>query len=336
MAITIYIPKDWKYGIAEQATWGTAGLDAAAFMELNVDTPELDPDITFVDTKAAHKTRNPTNSETIVRTSGASPKLSLSGLAKKNEVDVFLYTMFQGVSEAAATPFAKTFTFNKTSQPDFSVSAGEFLTFIAFDPITAKSVKVKDLISQDITFSCSPNEYLKFAASMIGRGLPTHASTPSGTWTVASSSLFHYAEISAAGFGSSYATPMNLSGPFEIKLSQTVVPVGSLAGQFQTFGLVDRAFTFKVTMMHGTATNTLRSNMEAQTNTLMRIRWGSANPGTTDGDLDFSWNALIKNIKMINSDGDITSIEVTGDIVAPVSTTNPITVICANAIDRSW
>jgi len=333
MALNVYAPRDWKYGISEQATWGTAVLDSAAFHELNIESPELDRDITFMETKAAHGPRNPTNAEMVVRTSGAAPKLTLTGIAKEEDFDLILYTMIQNVTEGGAEIFSKEFTFNQTSQPDFTTNAGSFLTFIAFDPVSAKSIKVKDLITQQLTITGSPGEYLKYSAAMTGRGLPTHASTPSGTWTVGANDVWHFADIATATYDGSN---MNLCGDFEINLSQTVIPVGSESGEFQTFGLVDRVLTYKVTMMHGVATDTLQTAAEAQTNVNMRIGWGNAIPGTTDGDLDFDWNAIVKDIKTINADGDITSIEVSGDIVAATSANDPITITLANSIDRSW
>ena len=129
---------------------------------------------------------------------------------------------------------------------------------------------------------------------------------------------------------------MNLAGAFEIKMSQTLVPVGSSSGEFQTFGLVDKKLTFKVTMMHGTATDTLQSALEAKTDVIMRIAWGNATPGTDDGDLAFSWNAQIEEVKNVNASGDISTIEVMGSMVGATASTDPLTVILANGQDRTW
>ncbi len=336
MAITTYSPKERRYGIAEQSVFGTAEIDSSAVIELSVEHPALTRGVTSTQANQATGSRNPIASEVVNHTKGAAPKFSYAGEAKHDEFDHILYNVVQKVTEGATTPFDKTYTFDQTTQPDFTADAGHFLTVFDRNPISGESDVVKDVITESLVISCAPGEYLKFTSNFIGRGAPAHNSTPSGTWTRSPNDFWHFNDISvaSANFGSPVA--LDLTGPFEIAMQYTPFMVGQDSGDFKTFGLVERQYTWKVTVNHSTFTDTAKTAFDAGTQGAFRIGWGHATPGTDDGDLDFAWNGIITNEPVkITSEG-IEQLELSGIIVGANATTDPLTIIMANAVDRAW
>jgi len=339
--IVTYSQKDKRYGFAEQPIWGTAVADAGAFQEIDCEASEIKADVKYRETPGAHATRNMTYGDIGADQKGALPKLSISGEAKFDEVDYFMHAFFQNVVEGAITPFSKTFTLPST-QPDLTAiatiaAAGQLLTLIERFPAASTSKMIKDVISNSITLSCAPGERLKFTSELVGRGITTFNSNPSGTWTRAAAEYWHWEDLDRFtinwGAGAQTLVPV---GPIEITLGCDVVGVGQDgAGNAQALhALFNRALTFSLTFNRDAQAGSAKTNWGAGTAITCNIGWGNASPGTVDGDLDITFTGKIETVEDTNE--DILGTTIAGRIIAPDATTAPLTIIMANAIDRTW
>jgi len=341
MAITTYTSKDKRYGIAEQTTWGTAIADGGAFQEIDCEPTEIKADVKYRETPGVHATRNMTYGDIGADEKGALPKLSLTGEAKYDELDYFLHAFFQNVSEGVSTPFSKTFTLPST-QPDLTAiaaiaTAGQLLTFIERFPAASTSKMIKDVISNSLTLNIVPGERLKFTSELVGRGLTTFNSNPSGTWTRAAAQYWHWEDLDRFtinwGGGAQVCVPV---GPIELAYSSDIMGVGQDGtGNVQALHtLYNREGTFTLTFNRDAQAGSAKTNWAAGTAITVNIGWGNASPGTVDGDLDITFTGKIETLEDTNE--DILGTTITGRISAPDAATAPITIIMANALDRTW
>jgi len=350
MALVTLSPKVWRYLLAEQAAWGTAELDSIDFnaanngAQLDIEHADYDEGISVLSRNVAAATRNPIAADQLPHVKQATPVVTMTGEAKQGELDLFLYMLFQKVTEGATTPFSKAFTFDKTGQPDFTVTSpqeGFFTTLIVDDPYTAtssQSLKFKDLVSRKLTLTCSPGEYLKFNTEIMGIGAPSHdAATASGTVARSTDSFWHYADIARATVNDGSSHDLDLEGVFEIGLTNTLTPIGQTGGEYATFVLGARPCTFKFSVVHGAITDTLRTAQRAGSQCDWRIGWGHATPGTDNGDLDIAFSGKINPDGItLNQGGEVSLVDVSGVILADDKDADGVTITMANALDRTW
>ena len=334
----IFTAKDKQYGFAEQSTFGTAEIDGAAVVLVDTEHFNIEPDIKYRVRENSVATRNQTDGDVVVDVKGSSPSFTSANLAKLTELDFFLYAHFQNVVEAL-TPFGKTFTFPAT-QPDLSADAGFFATWFERYQASTTSWKVLDAISKQLTISGEPgdDQRLKVSQEWMSRGVPSDSftSNPSGTWTRSSNQFFYIDDIARAtiDFGAG-AVGVSLTGSFEVVLTQDVIPVGQDgSGSFENFAIVNRVNTFKITILKGAASETAFANWKAGTAIDVNLGWGNVTPGTDSGDLDITYHGKIE--KCVVNNGDVQGVEITGTILALTRTSEPITILIANGIDRSW
>lgn len=326
-----------QYAFAKQTTFGTIIADAAAAMRVHCEHWEVDRDIKVEDNPVAYGDRMPRESNTIVHYKRAMPFFTIAGAANHETLDHILYSATHTVTEAAATPYSKTYVYG-TTQPAFTSNAGWFGTFFERDPAASKSTAVKDAICKSLTLSIKPGERLKYSWECVGRGLATVTSNPSGTWTDEDESLswwFEDIDLATVNFGAG-AINFNLA-EFELKLSyDSIEAIGQDgAGSFQNYGLGAPTLEAKIVVVKDADYHSALSNFSGNTAVDARIGWGNATPGTIDGDLDFAMHgkiistakaheAVMKgelNLKLMENDA---------------GTTEAITIIMANATDRTW
>ena len=106
-----YSGKHWRYGFAPGTVFGTAIADASAFTEMNCDHFDIDPATNHHAPNRAVGQLEPDKSSLWNDNYGSIVKAAPKGIALKSELDQWLYLIFQNVSEAATTPYQKTFTF---------------------------------------------------------------------------------------------------------------------------------------------------------------------------------------------------------------------------------
>lgn len=347
MAIIAYSVRDTRVGICLQSAWGTAIADTAAFggitgAELDCESFIIDRDLKRYEGLGAHNTRIADTADVTFNQYEALPKCTIKGLALNGYLSLLLYGFFQNVTEDSATPYSKAFSFHNT-QPDFSVNSGAYYTIINRAPNASASEKIKDAIINSLEFSIEPGGQLMYSASFIARGGVTTNSNPSGTWTrfpKVTSGIPDYWSYAkqvrhTCNFGSG-ATTLQLTGPWTLSLTQDIIPVGQSGnGDVQTFAITNKRGKLKGKLLWDVNSASAINNLIAGTVSTFNIGWGSATPGTTNGDLDFILQG--KFAKVDRDNAEVFGIDYEFDIMGTIaSSTSAITVTHADATDRNW
>jgi len=353
METTIHTKDDSTVGICQQTAWNTAAPPDSAFAELPNAQVMIDPDV---------RGRRPNRSRTSVDggsrqvdvrdiqndTKGNSPKLVIPGDVRKADIAYFLYGVMQNVTEAAATPFLKTFTFPST-QPDLTAitavsSPGIVFSVCAKHPIASTSELITDAIITELSLSCAPGSgdaRLQYSASFAGRGAIDDDYNPSGTWTRATEIHFPFHDLGGfkCNFGSA-VTPNILS--YDITLRNNAVPVGvetGGTGMFKTFALgMPYAANGTFVLSYDTVGDALQAVHGSGVDGTIDIWWGNETP-SADGDLKISCNAVISpdSIREIDHNG-IHALSFKYEAVTDKANSidDSVTIIVCDGVDRNW
>jgi hypothetical protein len=333
--------KSGSPAMPEQAAWGTATADTADALELAVQTIEVNED---VKNREGNSNYSGSRDDDIANhqndTKGSMPTFELTtpGGVRKGEIANFLYAFMQNVSEGAATPYAKTYTFPAT-QPDFTANAGYFATFGFQDPTATYGLEIKDCIGADkIAFNLAVDKYLEISQTWRGRGAPAVDFAPStGTWARAAISRYHYLDCAMTVDYGSGDTAVTMIGDQSWEMTQEVVPVGNDSGNVQTYGIRNHKGTFNLTILYDATARAIEADYRTGTINKIKLRWGNATPGTVDGDLYFYFGIIVKSAKRIEGNGGVYALNITGAIVGDAANgLEQMTIICADAIDHAW
>lgn len=327
-----------RYGVAKQSAWGTAIADNAAVIELDCEHTIVEAAYNVRENPGAHGTRSRRTGDVVTDTKGVMPTFKIAGVVKKDEFPNFLYACIQQVSEAATTPYAKTFTF-LTSQPAFLSDAGYFFTFFERDPEAAQTVKVTDCIVKTLKLSCESGGRLMYEAECVGRAAIAYASDPSGTWTrqptdITDYFFFEHIDTVTADFGAG-AQALTLKS-FELTLGHNdITGVGhDGAGNKEYPALSGRKVEGSITVVKDAQTQSARAAIAANTVIGVQIAWGD---GTADGDLTIDFDCKLSDVKHDNDNGIYGAqwaFEALDD--SSDTTYELLKVIAADAVDRSW
>jgi len=330
------VPGQFKYGIAQQAAFGTAIADNAAFLQLDCEPVTIGYDVKTLENPQSTGSRKARDSGLIVHTNRSAPVFTITGYALPEYIDHILAAMFQNVTEGATTPYDKAFAF-ADGQPAFVADAGYFYTFIKYDPAASKSIKVVDCICRKLTFSIEEGMPLKYTAEFIGRGVPSSTADPSGTWTRGTAAdmwFFEAIDRVTIDHGSSESFHMKSA---ELTFAWNTIELIGQDGSssFNDYGLADLTNEFKVKVIKDADYHDLLAAWVAGTVCSFNIGWGHATPGTDDNDMDFTFRGKITetdpNYDAIVA-GELTGVMTENDAGA----VEPVTITMANAIDRSW
>jgi hypothetical protein len=344
MSLTIYSGQDLRYGIAPQTAWGTAAIDAAAVVQLDIDHPAYDKGVNIRKNVGANGVRFGIIQDTIADQQSILTKIPIKMSPSLATLDLFLYMYFQKVVETASGVYKKVFTFpvlNAAQQPDFTAvgpAQGFYNTIFAQSAITAQSEKIADVICEDIELSFgAKNPVLSMTANLIGRG-PAAVCTPAGTWTRVTPAWWYWASLGSTtgratiNFGAG-AQAVRVQD-FQIKLANAIEGAGAFAGTYESMALTKRTGTFKLTILLDANVATAVTNYKAGTITTFRVGIGNATAGAASGDLDFAWTGIITKVDLDHA--DVLGATIEGELLSADSATTPITVTMANSISRSW
>jgi len=337
MAITFYNGQDEQYSLIDQSTWGDAPATNDASQGIHVAEWDFKPTVTFLEPNRAKAQRYHLTTDLTAHEKGALHEVSLPAIpAVKDQVDKFLYGVMQNVSEGTSADFTKTFTFPQT-QPDFTASAGYFTTLVNKMPVSSTSHYVNDAIIRDLTFTCAPNTndgMLTVEATFVGRD---HNETfnYSGTITypdVAVGSDFYFfhdmVTKSVAGTG----VVLGDDG-VKITISNGAMPLGSDSGKFETFRLPFYTVQTTVNALWDSTMRTSMASMRAGTAEALVFEWGTAD---TDGHLKFTMNGKWREPRDLSHARDGEFVTLTHEASGVYGSTEPLTVLIANAVDRTW
>jgi hypothetical protein len=341
MAIAVVTKEDVTLLWGEQATFGTVLADTADF---NGTTPEwgeiLDAEIVPLDWDT--RVREPNRSHVGQRVTLASnfqqdqkgvvPKFAVTGDAKKATLASFLYAVIQNVSEAAGTPFEKTYTFGNT-QPDFTADGGWFGTLIIKQG-SSQSQKIRDMICSELTLTCDPDNgqgRMQMVANIIGRGAPLPTSNPNtGVLAKYAQTFYHFHDLKTCTVGGSAVVPLSIT----INIKNNAVPVGVnlvTAGDFLTYAIPKYEVNVTLKAHWDSISYALQyGHTTASTPTPIILTWGTDN---ADGYLN--WTIYGTQIASPDNYDPVKALEL--NFKATYDGTNaPLTVVLADLIDRAW
>jgi hypothetical protein len=282
-----------QWGIAEESTFGTAIADNGSFYRF--DGPVPDPDYgVFHDNEPKNF-----NSRVLEDTTadfhseaGGTRVIPFSDVnIQQVQMADLLYGVMQSVSEGAATPWEKTFTWvgeagTQTTQPDFSANAGHFMTLGIYDPIASNHRKFTSCILRNLTLACDltgGDGRLKASGEFIS-GFPNDTTANfSGTWTSSAAEYYDFTKPTTKTVG---AADIVLYG-FSITLNNNAVRVGNTsAGSAETYavGIPMYETTGSLTLKYDAVTDGLIANMIAGTSVAIQLATGTDG---ADGNLDF-------------------------------------------------
>jgi len=338
MAMTVLTKEDCSVYLLEQAAWGTAGLDDAAGIILDIETIAIDFDDKAVESAPALATRVDDERGFLTHQNAVMPKFEIAGIVHNDTIARFIYGFGQSVTEGEATPFDKT-NIVHASQPDFTADLGYFFTLIVDQSEASVCHKVKDCIVAELEFDQKPGEPMTFKASCVGRGAVAIDCEPAGTYTHVVQS-FYYGEKQGAhtiNFGGSDLTPVDTGG-FNIKLKQTVLPIGmDGSGNFLSFGLSNKTGSYTEKALFDATTRTAFANRSTNTAVNIVCRWGNATPGTDDLDLSFALHGKITPATIQNVDA-LLGVDLDIKLVGRKETTaiEMATIVVADGVDMTW
>jgi len=159
MADATYAPSQFRLAIAEESTFGTPNSTQTEFYELDLTSPTR-PDLAsgmIEDTrKRSDGSRVLAGTDTYRTTTGGMYVIPFECIATRNTLDLLLYAVMQDViSDGASTPYQVEFEWDSTTtNPDFSVNAGKFLTVLGAD--ATENWQATSCVVRNLTLSASP------------------------------------------------------------------------------------------------------------------------------------------------------------------------------------
>lgn len=282
----LYSGKEVKYGIAEEATYGTAIGDAGAFIQLSCPNFTINQDLKFRPKDQAIGQRMPDISNIIVDSKGAIHTCTIATEALKTELGYWLYMVMQYCQEAAGTPFQKTFTLPTTAQiPDFVANEGLFMTLMKYMPVASVSEKLTSCIAKKIELSVSAdaNDGNLFASVelMSAKTAFSRTANPSGTWTKSAQTFFNFHDIVTFTVGGNAC----ILKEWKLTIENNAIPVGGSGGTWANIHLPSWSVTNEITIIWDANARTALGVMDAGAETDIVLVWGSTG---ADGYLSFA------------------------------------------------
>ncbi len=335
MAIVVYTGLDEKYGIQEQAAWGTPITDGAAMVELSCDPFEIIPGVNLRRPVRSRTSRMPVLTDFGADQKGREKNAAVRTPALNAELSLWIYGVMQNVSESATSTdgWEKTFTF-PTTQPDFSADAGKYFSLVKQMPVASKSKHINDCIIRNLTLACKPGEGLDNVlwvdAEVTAREY-SEVANPSGTWTKSPQTYFHFHDL---GVKTIDGVDVIIGDEgFSLTINNGAKRLGGTASLFETYILSPQSATFKIQVLWDA---TVRAQMAKH-----------LNGGVAETIL--SWNDLGEDeflrwtLETVWDEAPIAS-AVEGTFVNLTGTcgfvtaggTEPVTIEHADDVDHSW
>ena len=235
----VYSPKDVKFGLSEESTFGTPIADNGAFIQYaEFDSVTVNYGLTQVADLRNRARRMIDKGDLYTSQTGGIRTISVSGIPLRvKDAAELLYAVTQSVTEASTTPYQKVFNIDWTSQPDSGSNAGFFCTIGLWKQIDGYHEKFTSCIATSLTLNYDgvggDGRIMADIEFVTGFAvLPT--STFSGTWTVNTQS---YIDGHAFGTKSITATDVVCYG-WDLTINNNAVRVGNDAsGECQTYAI---------------------------------------------------------------------------------------------------
>jgi len=347
MAIStaVYYPQEWRVGIAEEATFGTAITVQASFKELEITEPsQIDyAGIVRDERKRADGKRVKAYTDIYLDEEGGADgyTCTVGGLLTDLTADLLLFGNIQDlVSEAATTPYLKTFEWDGSTDGDNSGSPYKFFTLDLHDPIAAQSVELKTCVIKTLTITSDPGtnggrgsfSAVFWTGFKPTRGLGT--ATAPGSWTAPGTDYYVHQLLNTK----TVAAADVVVGSFSLTFENNVQRIGfDSSGDPQAYVFPMFDLTGEVSVKYDANTDQeidkfILNPEGGSAESAIVMQWGD---GTADGTLLFRVNAIYTGApsKSFEDKGTFITLPFQG---VDDGTNEVIDVLIANAIDRTW
>jgi len=331
MANELYSGKHMRYGVKEQAVFGTGELDTADFIQLQCEPIVIAPDVKHRAPARAIAQLHPDKSSVFNDKLGSIPSCVIKTEALKKELALWLYLVMQNVTEEVATPFQKTFTFPSVG-PNFSAPDGEFFTLLSRAPVASVSEKVHSMIAQKLSLSLSAganNGNLAAEISLIGKGHVRTSNPATGIWTKTAADLFNFHNFNVCTLD---GTALILeSVKIDIECNWAAKGADG-SGSFQNWVLTSQSVALQLSGLWDAASRAGLTALDAGSEVIFILGWGTT---ATDGFLKFTVHGIVESGAPEEGDARLVNLNIKG-ISDVANTEQIITAELADAKDWTW
>lgn len=327
--------RESKWGLLEMADFDAAVSATSNHEKMEGPIPSVEPGIFRDNTVKFGDGRMRAVANDFASAKGGLRVISFSDLVVRLEdLGLLLYLVCQNVSEAATTPYEKTFTLaNATTQPDFSANAGAFVQLGIYDTIASYHRAYTGCILRTLTLSAdlTGDGLLRASGEFIsGFAESTTTNFNTGTWNYNTQTYYNFHTSPTKSIGGADAV---LYG-FDLTINNNAVRVGSTGanGVCETYAIGIGESGYDIS---GNIKVKFDSNMQgmfaadrAGTTTAIQLACGTDG---ASGNFDFTCSSCL--VQNVTDDYD-NAMGRALDIPFIANTSAVFT--CSDASDRGW
>jgi hypothetical protein len=353
MADLVFAPTQFRFAIAEEATFSTAITAQTSFQELLINEPtQIDYSNLIVDrAKKADGKRVMSHTDNYVSKLGSDYSVTVSGIATDTTLDYLIYGVMQDLGgEATTSPYLKTFEWDGSSGAvDFSVGAGISYTLNGFNPGSAEdeSWQLRGCILSELTLTADPGTNggrLSYSATFMSGFVPiqTGITVNPASWVNAAADYYPFQTLDTKTISGNNV----VLGSLSLTFNNAATRVGfDSSGNTQNYSLGvggdGLSITGEISVKYDDITsdeiNTFLADPTlGSAEVPIVIQWGD---GTADGTLKFDVNAIYTGnaLDFGNDAGVFVTLPFMGvDDSVTTQANEAIEVTIVNEILRGW
>jgi len=331
-----YRSHEIQIGYAVESTFGTAIADDQNFTSLvEFDSISINHGV-FQDLSSKRRGSVPHryNEDAYVSETGMLREITINNLIlRKLDLPIFLYALFQNVSEAVGDPYQKDYTF-PTTITDIGGSNGMFFTFGIDAHIASYDEKYTSCIVRNMTLKAdrtAEDGRLMADITLISGFAGSDTANFSGTWSPSAQAYFNMHKSSNDQIDDTDIVPYS----WEITIDNKAVRGGGDSnGDAEYYHMLDEDadFDLNLSCKYDSAVQAELAAFRAGTETKFELGIGT---GGTDGDFAFSsYGHYTDHQRISNERGSGLNIPVNCGYDNTGS--NAPTISVADGQDRSW
>ena len=344
----------YAYNEADSGTFKTPAADSDTFTRINCEHFNIERGLVGHDIPGSHGTRQVVEANTFTTAKGAMAKFTVQGPLSLNEVDQYLYAHTQKVVEAS-TPFLKTFT-PFVTHPDFSASAGHFLTWASGSPTAAQSQKAISAVCSRFKMIQERNKFAMIETDWVS---PEPATVDS---TVAEDGTFEFglkgpggADDSTNDYGFLHWNSLDIitmdfdgvASPiadalvfeqieFELQYEDVEGCHPDGTGGYDSLAMKGLTGTFQITIKRDSYSQNAFANVAGNNAVTIILGWGAAG-ALIDGEMEVTLHGKVNPDGIAEDKEGIASMVISGTLAATNDAATPMySIKLSNGIDRSW
>jgi hypothetical protein len=270
---TVAAGTESKWGISEEATFGTAIADAGTFEQFEGPIPTgIDYGITRVNEPKFNGSRVNQDAEVYYTDDGGLRVIPFSDMVVRlKDLGLLTYSVTQVMDEGEAAAYAKTSTLDSsTTQPNFAANAGLFVTVGIYDTIASYHRKFTSCILRTLTLSAdlAGDGRLMASGEWISGFAPDTTANFSGTWAYNTQTYYNFHTLTTKQIAS---TDIVLFG-WDLTINNNAVRVGADSnGDAETYALPFFEVTGNLTVKYDTAVQGLIADSIAGTGRAIQL-----------------------------------------------------------------